>query len=145
MIVLIQKLWPPGNRKTTVCIDSYEEGILQGRLYYPDGDVQNFSSLSRFLLMLEENLQLHDAPQADTIHRSFSTLLFSSNGAAPWQGSRRGALATFHLQILFRQHSSWQGMIHWQEQHRDESFRSVLELIVLMDSALREQTEQESA
>ena len=51
--------------------------------------------------------------------------------------ARKGALATFQIQVIFRQHTSWQGMVVWQERHMEQSFRSVLELILLMDSALR--------
>jgi hypothetical protein len=47
-----------------------------------------------------------------------------------------GLLATFYLRVLFRQNSSWQGSIFWQEKEKGESFRSVLELLTLMDSAL---------
>ena len=129
MIALVQKLWIPGNRKTTVCVDSYREGILQGRFYGPDGSVQAFPSLSRFLVLMEEMLEQNNEPQSDTIHRSFS----------------KGERATFELRILFRQHTSWQGVLFWKEQHREQSFRSVLELILLMDSALREQEELETA
>ena len=51
--------------------------------------------------------------------------------------SRKGRLATFELKILFRQHASWQGTIVWKEGRQEQSFRSVLELVHLMDSALR--------
>ncbi|MCI9263720.1 MAG: hypothetical protein HFF06_04025 [Oscillospiraceae bacterium] len=49
---------------------------------------------------------------------------------------RTGELATFDIRILFRQNSSWQGSVLWQEGDREESFRSVLELVLLMDSAM---------
>lgn len=145
VITLVQKFWIPGNRKTTVCVDSYREGVLQGRFYSPDGSAQCFSSLSRFLVMMEEMLDLTNEPQSDTIHRSFSALLIPPDTGAPWHSKPRGELATFELQILFRQHTSWQGVICWREQHREQSFRSVLELILLMDSALREQEDLETA
>jgi len=139
VIILVQKLWVPGNRRTTVCVDSYEGGILQGRFYGPDGSIQHFSSLSRFLVMMEDMLENTNEPQSDTIRRSFSAYLLQPNTGSPCGYLRRGELATFELQILFRQHSSWQGALHWREQCREQSFRSVLELILLMDSALREQ------
>jgi len=134
---LVQKLWVPENRKTTVCIDSYQEGIFQGRFYGPDGDEQRFGSLTQFLVMMEDRLELANTPQADTSHRSFAALLPHTAAVSHPGGIRRGAKATFELQILFRQHTSWQGIVLWREQHREQSFRSVLELILLMDSALR--------
>lgn len=139
MIALVQKLWIPGNRKTTVCIDSYTDGILQGRFYGPDGSAQAFPSLSRFLILMEDMLNFLNEPQSDTLHRSFAALLLPPGEGILWNSVRRGSRATFELQILFRQHTSWQGVLFWKEQHREQSFRSVLELILLMDSALREQ------
>ena len=145
MIVLVQKLWIPGTRKTTVCVDSYDNGVLQGRFYGPDGSIQCFSSLSRFLVMMEDMLESTNEPQSDTVRRSFSALLLQPDTEDHCGYIRRGELATFEVQILFRQHSSWQGALHWREQCREQSFRSVLELILLMDSALREQEGLESA
>ena len=135
---MVQKLWVAENRKTILCIDSYQDGILQGRFYGPDGSSHSFQSLSQFLVLMEQMLEQVQEPQSDTAHRSFSTFLpLSTAGTHP--GCRKGAQATFELQILFRQHTSWQGMIQWQEQRQQQRFRSVLELILLLDSALQEQ------
>lgn len=141
---LVQKLWVPDIRKTTVCIDSYREGVFRGRFYGSDGSAQSFPSLSQFLVMMEQMLERIGEPQSDTSHRSFSALLQPPADTLPRSSIRRGMQATFELQILFRQHTSWQGMILWKEQHRQQSFRSVLEMILLMDSALRETEEQEA-
>ena len=57
----------------------------------------------------------------------------------------KGKVATFTIRVLFRQHTSWQGTILWLEKNMEQSFRSVLELILLMDSALRRiETEEAS-
>ena len=141
---MVQKLWVPESRKTTVCIDSYQDGIFQGRFYGPDGGAQSFRSLSQFLVMMQELLEQLGDPQSDTSHRSFSALLQQPSPGFPRNNIRRGTQATFELQILFRQHTSWQGMILWKELSRQQSFRSVLEMILLMDSALRETEEQEA-
>ncbi|MBQ3147093.1 MAG: hypothetical protein IJB91_05120 [Oscillospiraceae bacterium] len=53
--------------------------------------------------------------------------------------SRPGDLATFAVKILFRQNASWQGSVTWLEGKREQSFRSVLELILLMSTALETQ------
>lgn len=144
MSALIQKLWIPGSRKTAVCVDSYENGILQGRFYGPDGSAQAFPSLSRFLTLMEEMLELNNEPQSDTKTRSFSTFLLQPSIGTSFSTRPRGELATFELQILYRQHTSWQGVLFWKEQHREQSFRSVLEMILLMDSALRERENLEA-
>jgi len=58
-------------------------------------------------------------------------------GAPPEETVREGKLATFAVRILFRQNASWQGSVTWLEGDRSQSFRSALELILLMDNALR--------
>lgn len=39
--------------------------------------------------------------------------------------------------VLFCQNASRQGSVMWLEEGREENFRSVLELLLMMDSALR--------
>lgn len=50
-----------------------------------------------------------------------------------------GKLATFSLKLLFRQNVSWQGSVLWCEGNSEEAFRSVLELLLLIDNALSAQ------
>ena len=49
---------------------------------------------------------------------------------------KRGALASFSIRLLFRQNASWQGILTWIEGGQEQYFRSVLELVLLMDNAL---------
>ena len=48
---------------------------------------------------------------------------------------RRG---TFLLNIYDRQNSTWQGSISWVDKNEKQQFRSALELIKLIESALDE-------
>ena len=75
MRTLVQKLWIPESRKTILCIDAYEDGILQGRFYGPGREEISFQSLSQFLVRMEQMLEIANEPQSDTVHRSFSSLL----------------------------------------------------------------------
>ncbi|MBO5429734.1 MAG: hypothetical protein J6A10_07205 [Peptococcaceae bacterium] len=45
-------------------------------------------------------------------------------------------LSTFKVKVLFRQGASCQGKVEWVEEGMETSFRSALELVKLMDSAL---------
>ena len=144
VIVLVQKLWIPENRKTTVCVDSYENGILTGRFYGANQEEESFCSLSQFLVMMDEMLEHNQAPQSYTAPRRFSNCLHPGSVVGKTGSIRRGMQATFELQILFRQHTSWQGVVVWKEQRLEQSFRSVLELILLMDSALRDMAGKEA-
>ncbi len=135
---MIQKIWVSDNRKVTICVDDYNNGVLRGRFYNAYHDVNTFESLPQFLIRMETLLEENQIPQAYTSHRTFSSILQpDEDGALPVQ-QRKGAKATFELQVLFRQHSSWQGVIIWKDRNIEQSFRSVLELVVLMDSALRD-------
>lgn len=134
---MVHPNWTGENRRIIVCVDSYAAGILKGRFCSPRQETEEFCGLSQFLLRVDDLLDEQRHPQAYTEQRSFSSLLHSSPRGDSSGGFRKGAAATFDLQILFRQHSSWQGILRWREKGAEQSFRSVLELIGLMDSALR--------
>ena len=50
--------------------------------------------------------------------------------------SKHGDLGTFIIRVQHRQNSSWQGRITWMDQDKTVYFRSVWELMKLIDSAL---------
>lgn len=129
--------WSPEGRKTLVCVDSYRKGVPVGRLYRGYSEPDTFESFSQFLLKMEEELAIHPWPQADTTHRTFATLPDPPKPAAVCGTGYRGSAATFEVRILFRRNTSWQGLIKWMEPQQEQNFRSVLELILLMDSAMR--------
>lgn len=134
---MFQQIWTSPGRVNVICVDSYDDGVLKGRLYNPGLGMESFSSLSQFFLKMEAFLEQLQEPQSYTSPRTFSTFLQSERETVPVVNSRKGQRATFELKVIFRQHSSWQGVILWKEQKREHSFRSVLELVFLMDSALR--------
>lgn len=124
-------------RTTMVCIDSYENAILAGRFYNPYlKDGETFQSLTQFLLKMEHTLDTMNLPQSFTSVRAFAAPPNRSSASPPASEFLEGTLATFAVRILFRQNASWQGSIIWLEGEMEQSFRSVLELILLMDSAL---------
>ena len=55
----------------------------------------------------------------------------------PELSSETGKLATFVIRLMFRQHASWQGSATWVEARAEEPFRSVLELILMIDGAIK--------
>ena len=137
------RAWGNEYRTTTVCIDTFNSGSICGRLYNPY--LENgapFQSLMEFLLQMEQALDGMDFPQSFTAARSFSPAPAHKTGP-PGEVYRPGNMATFAVRILFRQNASWQGSIVWLDEDREQSFRSVLELILLMNNALT-QTERAS-
>ena len=124
------------HRTTLVCVDSYHKGVPQGRFYNPYMSAeQSFQSLTQFLQAMESTLEMMDFPKAFTATRTFAPLPGYTTGP-PLSQCQPGAQATFAVKILFRQNASWQGSVTWLEGKREQSFRSVLELILLMSSAL---------
>lgn len=133
---MITRAWSEEYRTILICVDSYHEGILQGRFYNPFLDEgQSFQSLSQFITKMEQALDGMEFPKAYTTTRTFSPQPEKPPGPS---GTvyRDGKLASFALRILFRQNASWQGSIVWLDKNQEQSFRSVLELILLFDNAL---------
>ena len=126
-------------RATRVCVDSYENGVFVGRFYNPGSSQEYvFKSMSQFLTQMEDLLDQMQFPQAFTAVRTFS---MRPNEIKNLEDSERdketGKLATFVVRVLFRQNASWQGSLTWEDEGLEENFRSALELIFLMDSALK--------
>ena len=134
-----EKRWGNEFRTTVICIDSCAGSVWSGRLYnpyLPGGE--RFRSLLEMLLQMERLLDQMLFPQPYTARRFFGQPQTVPNGAPLGEAEQRGVCATFAVRILFRQNASWQGSVTWIEGQREESFRSVLELIQLLSSALPE-------
>ena len=130
------RTWGEEFRTTTVCIDSYINGVPAGRFYnasLPEGRV--FHSLAQLLQEMEHILDTMDFPKAFTAVRTFTAPTALPRQSCPPQ-QQTGQLATFAIRILFRQNMSWQGTVTWLEGGQEQSFRSVLELILLVCNAL---------
>jgi len=130
-------------RVTTLCVDSYENNVPVGRMYNLSrkGGIP-FQSLTQLLLSMEQLLNDMDCPQADTSPRAFWSESPREVVIPLAETPENGKLATFQIRILFRQHASWQGSILWLGERREERFRSVLELILLLDSALAQERQR---
>ena len=123
-----------GARTCQVAVNSCDSGLLEG-------SVQN-----AFINHLEEfkgTIGLADA----MVHLFEVGIGRSASGIAPgeckiiseetWDTYRKGGRkATFVIKILYREHSTWQGVICWRETGEKQAFRSFLEMIILMASAL---------
>ena len=139
-----QRLWGNEYRTTLLCVDGYNNGILSGRLYNvcrKEGCV--FQNLMEFLKRMEEILDEMNCPQPFAKRRLFEKVPESEAEPAPDEEPKTGRLATFAVRVIFRQNASWQGALTWLETGSEQSFRSVLELIMLINSAL-ENPEQNS-
>ena len=138
---MMTKAWGNEYRTTTVCVDSYENGVLRGRFYNPYlEEGRRFESLAQFLLEMERALDTMEFPKSFTAVRTFAPL--PGERSSPEVEFCAGDMATFAVRIIFRQNASWQGAVQWLEGRQEQSFRSALELIFLLDNALRSAAEK---
>lgn len=56
---------------------------------------------------------------------------------------KTGQLATFNIQVQYLQNATWQGNILWIDGKKSSYFRSALEMLKLMDSALNKAVRRE--
>jgi hypothetical protein len=96
-----------------------------------------FESTIELLGEMEQMLNQMQLPRSFTAERAFTQGCAWAGEATAGDEERLGRRATFEIRILFRRNTSWQGSVRWAETGKEESFRSVLELLMLMDSALR--------
>lgn len=75
-----------------------------------------FSSLSRMVLLMEEAM---DVPQADGEQTAVQT-------------------PDLEVEVLFRKNSTWQGVLRRPGFREGQNFRSVLELLSLLENAMAE-------
>ena len=130
------KAWSSHFHTTIVCIDSYENGVPVGRLYPSCSEEgQEFQSLTQFLIRMERAMDDTAYPKSFTEPRTFVPAAALSPEYTTGQAVC-GQIATFAVQVLFRQNTSWQGAVTWLEGRQEKSFRSVLELVLLMDNAI---------
>jgi hypothetical protein len=123
-------------RTTTVCVDAYDGGAMSGRIYNPNiQGAAEFANLTQLLMRMDGMLDEMNFPQSNEAKRKFASVERQASSFVDTD-KRTGRVATFAVKVLFRQNASWQGSITWLEGEREESFRSVLELIFLMNSAL---------
>ncbi|MEG1538029.1 MAG: hypothetical protein RR387_07085 [Clostridiales bacterium] len=125
-----------------ICVDSYANQLISGRIYH---NMLNRKIHFANLMQLVQNIQLlldgMDFPRDSTEKRSFGQqtredIELTATADTPDHQIQPGTMATFKIRVLFRQNASWQGMITWLEGRCDDSFRSALEMILMMDSAL---------
>lgn len=102
-------------------------------------------SIWDLLKSIESDIAANRFPQSTIQYRTWGT------GAAPVrrEAARVSAQAsvygaeqlqacgpTFVIRVLFRQYATWQGTIQWMEGRQTRQFRSVNELLSLMDEAI---------
>lgn len=131
---------PYGSRTSVIRIVSYDDRSPRGWLINPMLEGKRyFANLTQLLFLIEDLHEELRLPRSSMEMRNFKN---ESERAVrllqqPPDDTDGKPIATFKLEILFRQNASWQGRLIWIETSSESSFRSTLELINLIDSALQ--------
>lgn len=125
-MMLRGKMIPCQSREAVVSVKAYHNGVMDGYLQHPRLDrEEKVCSLSQMVLLLNDLLDLEDSPD--------NPLPFISS---PYGGEDVNNV--FRIQILFREHHTWQGKLVWQNENKEIVFHSCIELLQLFDEILAE-------
>ena len=131
-----------------LCFDEpIRQGLFRGRMYHAfhEGayEVVSFEEVIHLMGRLFDDIQF---PRANIRDRSF----FAKEQPEGQKGrsgkekimadkellSKHGDIATFIVRVQQRQNSSWQGRVTWVDENKTVTFRSILELIKLIESGV---------
>jgi len=140
-------------------ITAYENGTLRGELHSQYLETPYlFSSLVRMIGKMEEIFDTNRFPEKYMLPRSFGINKNKKNqneengsetvkdlDSPEKNEASGGSKCTFEISVRFRQNATWQGQIFWAEKNLTQNFRSVLEMLKLMDEALTDGEEKSVA
>ena len=125
-MMLREKMVPCQSREAVVTVLSYHRGIMDGYLQHPRLEgIERVQSLSQMILLLNSLIDMEDCPNP-------------SLPLVPVHYGIRETDTVFRIQILFREHYTWQGRLIWQDRNQEVVFHSAIELIQLLDEILGE-------
>ena len=135
-----------------LCVDRLHAGQPAGRLYHSyQEQAALFEDAQQMVLLMEALYDELRFPHPSTNERSFTEVkkevrqnterkkVMSDDALL----SKHGDIGTFIVRVQHRQNSSWQGRITWMEEDKTIYFRSVWEMIKLIESAVDTVSEQE--
>lgn len=129
---------PRGHNVVTLRVTSYHERCLKGILSgaHLGGDLV-FRSAIELLCQLEDLMDQARHPQRNEEPRVFQPVAQPAAGETrAAAGEKTPVIACFQLSVMFRQNATWQGSLFWAERGMEAHFRSVLELLNLINNAL---------
>lgn len=139
-----------------LCIDESVEWRKGGRLYHSyQMEAEEFQSMEQAIKLMDQFFDWLGYPFPNMEPRKFETKKAASEGRdrIRTEDKRKGLekvmsdetllrqhgdLGTFIIRVQHRQNSTWQGLVTWSEKNKTVAFRSVLELIKLVEGAIDE-------
>ena len=128
-----------------LCINAVHAGGPAGQLYHSYSyDPVPFEGADAMIFHMEELYNALNFPHPGTNERKFTPA--KKSGEHYTEGdrivkdeellSRHGDIGTFIVRVQHRQNSSWQGRITWMEEDKTLSFRSIWEMVKLIENAV---------
>lgn len=150
----------------SICVDGRKDSDINGRLYHRgQKDSFYFGNSGQLIIEMEQWCNKIGYPQPEVLIRKFQsrevegkriektgTDSGEDRNKNKWAeealsvsgedlSKNRGEEGTFIVHIKYRQNATWQGQVTWAEKKKNCNFRSALELIKLIDSALEDGSE----
>lgn len=137
-----------------LCVDALRAGGPVGRLFHGyRTDAVEFDGADQMIFHMEALYNALNFPHPGTNERSFTPIKKTETHYTERNRimkdeallSKHGDLGTFIVRVQHRQNSSWQGRITWMEQDKTISFRSVWEMVKLIENAVETVSSEENA
>lgn len=133
--------------RLVICVDEVDGIFAQGRLYSAFLRCERpFSCFEDIIHLSELIFDLYSFPQSTFGKRYFRNPsqkhqikredIMKNLQIIEESQLKPGAKGTFVVRVLFRQNATWQGTVSWVEGNKTQQFRSMLELIHLLEDAL---------
>ncbi len=131
-----------------LCVDHKNGEDIGGRIYYKGAEEPvTFCSTAQMFRAVDRLCDEAGGPQSDVVSRTFHEGDFPKAiekveldmQQLSDMRENNGGEATFVIHIKYRQNATWQGKVTWAERNKSCDFRSALELLKLIDSALDEE------
>ncbi len=130
-----------------LCVDGNDKGSPQGRLYHAfNRKGIPFCGYEQVIRTAEELFNALGFPHRDTSVRDIHGRTYDVKKKEGMTRvmedeellEKHGDMGTFVIRVSHRQHSSWQGRVTYLDEDKTVYFRSVLELIKIIDGTLDE-------
>lgn len=121
------------SRACQIAVESLESGLLTGNVQ--NASVNYIEQYKGTIGMAYAMVQLIEIGIKDDIpdgQVNEDKIITRDALNCYWSGGKK---ATFLVKVLFREHSTWQGVISWRETGEKRTFRSFKEMLLLLVSA----------
>lgn len=128
-----------------LCVNKEAGGLIEGELYHGySREGHPFRGYEEIIKTAEEFFNTLGFPHMGTSDRDIEGRIHSHQKKKGMTRAlsdknmleKHGDIGTFVIRVQHRQHSSWQGRVTYLEEDKSVYFRSVLELIKIIDGVL---------